>query len=90
MANKSEVSWVRRDENGEKLQVYAFQFGREWKFHTRHKRYDQWAVIPEPPLEDWMELLEAMHRLAQRRRMKPVDVQRVEQLIRERFPEAKL
>ena len=89
MANKAEISWVRQDEEGEKLQVYAFQFGREWRFHHRGKRFDQWQAIAEPPLEDWLELLEAIRRRVPRRRMQPIDQQRVEQMIRDRFPEAK-
>jgi len=40
-------------------------------FYARKKRYDQWQAIPEPPLEDWLELLDAVQRLINRRRIRP-------------------
>jgi len=58
---KAEISWKRVTEEGEKLQVYVQHIGREWKFFHREKRFDQWRPVPEPPLEDWLELLDAVH-----------------------------
>ena len=87
---KAEISWVRRTEDGEKLQVYAHRVGKQWNFYVRERRFDQWHDLEEPPLEDWMELLDAVRRRVQRRLLRPEEVQRVEQSIRERFPEAKL
>ena len=87
---KAEVSWKRVTEDGANLQVYAQHVGREWIFYAREKRYDQWQEVPEPPLEDWLELLDAVQRLVTRRRLQPNDEQRVLRKIRERFPEAEL
>jgi hypothetical protein len=85
---KAEISWKRVTDEGVKLQVYAQHIGREWKFFRREKRFDQWQHIPEPPLEDWMELLEAMQRLIVRRRYQPDDEEDLRKKIRDRFPEA--
>jgi hypothetical protein len=84
---KAEISWRRVTEDGGKLQVYVHRVGREWRFFARKKRYDQWQPVKEPPLEDWMELLDAVQRLITRRRLQPVDEDYVRQRIRERFPE---
>lgn len=85
---KAEISWKRVTEDGVKLQVYAHHVGREWKFYHREKRFDQWQPVPEPPLEDWLELLDAMQRLVVRRRYQPDDEADIRQKIRDRFPEA--
>jgi hypothetical protein len=85
---KAEISWKRTTDDGTKLQVYAQHVGREWRFFSRERRYDQWQAIAEPPLEDWLELLDAVHRLINRRRLRPEEEERVKTIIRERFPEA--
>ena len=68
---KAEISWKRFTPEGEKLQVYAQHVGRDWRFFAREKRYDRWQAVPEPPLEDWLELLDAIQRLITRRRIRP-------------------
>ena len=85
---KAEISWKRVTEDGAKLQVNAQHVGREWKFFHREKRFDQWQPVAEPPLEDWLELLDAIQRLVVRRRYQPDDEEDVRKKIRDRFPEA--
>ena len=85
---KAEISWRRTTDEGVKMQVYAQRIGGEWSFFHREKRFDQWQLVPEPPLEDWMELLDAVQRLITRRRLQPVHEEHVRRRIRERFPEA--
>jgi len=87
---KAEVSWKRVTEDGEKLQVNAQRVGREWLFFHRGKRFDQWQAVAEPPLEDWLELLDAVQRLITRRRLQPEHEELVRRRIRERFPETKI
>lgn len=87
---KAEVSWKRVTGEGEKLQVYAQRIGREWRFFARERRYDPWQPVPEPPLEDWLELLDAVQRLITRRRLQPEHEEHLRRRIRERFPEAKI
>lgn len=85
---KAEISWKRVTDEGVKLQVYAQHIGRDWKFFQRQKRYDVWQPIPEPPLEDWLELLDAVRRMVPRRRYQPDDEKYLRGQILERFPEA--
>jgi hypothetical protein len=87
---KAEISWKRVTEDGTKLQVYVQHVSREWRFFAREKRYDQWQPVAEPPLEDWLELLDAVQRLINRRRLRPEEEDRVKKSIRERFPEAQV
>lgn len=85
---KAEISWRRVTEDGERLQVYAQHVGREWIFYAREKRYDQWQEIPEPPLEDWLELLDSVRRRINRRLLRPEEEARILKSIRERFPDS--
>ena len=85
---KAEIAWKRVTEDGEKLQVYAQHVGREYHFFQRAKRFDMWQRVKEPPLEDWLELLDAVVRLVNRRRYMPDDEKRLRAQITEKFPEA--
>lgn len=87
---KAEISWKRVTAEGDKLQVYAQHVKREWKFFHRAKRFDPWQSVAEPPLEDWLELLDAVQRLITRRRYQPDDEERLRRQIRERFPDAEV
>jgi hypothetical protein len=85
---KAEISWKRTTVDGIGLQVYARHVGRDWRFFARQQRYDQWEAIAEPPLEDWLELLDAVQRRINRRLLRPEEEARVKNSIRERFPDA--
>lgn len=85
---KAEISWKRVTEEGGKLQVYAQHVGREWRFFARERRFEQWQPVAEPPLEDWLALLDALQRLIVRRRFQPADEEHLRRRIRERFPDA--
>ena len=85
---KAEISWKRVTPEGLRLQVYVQHVGRDWRFFAREKRYDQWQSVEEPPLEDWLELLDAVRRRINRRLLRPEEEGRVVKSIRERFPDA--
>ena len=87
---KAEISWKRVTEEGVKLQVYARRVSRDWRFFSRERRFEQWQAVPEPLLEDWLMLLDAVQRMVTRRRLQPDDEERLRRRIRERFPEAKI
>lgn len=87
---KAEISWKRVTDEGEKLQVYAQHVGREWRFFHREKRFDIWQRVENPPLEDWLLLLDAVRRLITRRRYQPADEILLRRMIRERFPETEV
>lgn len=83
---KAEISWKRVTDEGVRIQVYAQHVGRDWRFFRRERRYDLWQAIEEPPLEDWLALLDSVRRRINRRLLRPEEEQRVVQRIRERFP----
>jgi hypothetical protein len=88
MGAKAEISWRRASQEGGRFQVYARRVGQEWRFFARQRRYDQWQAVAEPPLEDWLELLDAVRRRINRRRLPPEEQERVKKSILERFPGA--
>ena len=88
MGAKAEISWKRVTGDGIRVQVYARRVGREWRFFVRERRYDQWQAVAEPPLEDWLELLDAVQRRINRRLLPPEEEERVRQALRQHFPEA--
>jgi hypothetical protein len=83
---KAEISWKRTTAEGLNLQIYAQHVGRDWIFYSRKRRYQRWEHVPDPPLEDWLLLLDALHRSINRRRFRPEEEARLKQSIRERFP----
>jgi hypothetical protein len=88
MANKASIGWERRLEDGSKLDVYVVHTGGQYRFFARAKRYDEWQSVKEPPLEDWLALLDAVRRRITRRKLMPDDEARLVKAIQERFPEA--
>jgi hypothetical protein len=90
MAAKAEISWNRRTTEGLKVQVYARRLGNRWRFFTRARRYERWASVAVPPLEDWLALLDAVRRRIGRRLLRPEEAVRLRQAIRERFPDARV
>jgi hypothetical protein len=87
---KAEISWRRITVEGLRIQVYAQHVGRDWRFFARERRYDQWQAVKDPPLEDWLELLDSVQRRINRRLLRPEEEARVKKSISERYPEAKL
>lgn len=87
---KAEISWKRRDADGLKHQVYAQHVGEQWFLYARGQRFEQWQRLEQPPLEDWLELLDAVRRRISRRRLRPEEELRVMKVIRERFPGTEL
>src|ERR1051325_10135978 len=65
---RAEISWKKRTEEGEKREVYAKHVGDQWLFYSREKRFDDWEPLAQPPLDDWLELLDGVRRRIGRRR----------------------
>jgi hypothetical protein len=86
---KAEISWRRVSPEGVQLQVYAHHVSRAWRFFVRERRFDQWQAVENPPLEDWLELLDAVQRRINRRLLRPEEEDRVKKSIVERYPDAK-
>ena len=90
MGAKAEISWKGRTPEGERREVYARRVGGEWRFFARERRYERWEPLENPPLEDWLELLDAVERRVARRLLRPEEVDRIRRAVAERHPEAKL
>lgn len=90
MANKAEIGWERRLEDGSKLEVYVIHTGGQYRFFARPRRFDEWQAVKVPPLEDWLMLLDAVRRRVTRRKLMPDDEERLVRAIHERFPEAEV
>jgi hypothetical protein len=90
MGAKAEISWKGRTAEGERREVYAQHVGDRWLFYERAKRYDRWEPLAQPPLEDWLELLDGVRRRIARRLLRPEEEMRLVQSIRERFPGVEL
>ena len=90
MGVKAEISWKGRTAEGLKREVYARRVGGAWRFFAREKRYDPWQPLEHPPLEDWLELLDAVQRRTARRLLRPDEPARLKKIIHELFPEADL
>ena len=84
---KGTISWTRRTDAGERVEVSVQQFGERWIFRSRERRPENWQLMEEPPLEDWLELLDAVTRRVGRQLIRPEEAERLKKIIRERFPE---
>jgi hypothetical protein len=85
---RADIAWVRTDADGLKLQVYAHQVGTRWDFFCRPGRHDDWQVLKDPPLEDWLQVLDGVRRRTQRRLYAPAEAGKLEAEVRKRFPRA--
>lgn len=93
MGAKADIGWTTPGDDGIKRHVYAQHVGDQWKFFERPKRRGkevEWVPMPEPPLRDWLELLDALERGYVRRRYPPEHIEAVKKRIRELFPEHKV
>lgn len=88
MAKKGEISWKGRTADGVRREVYAKHKGDRWSFFVRENRNDSWRPLAEPPLDDWLELLDGVQRRIQRQLVRPEEEERVKKTIRQRHPEA--
>jgi hypothetical protein len=84
---KAEISWKRKTPEGERVQVYARHVGNRWIFFHREKRFEQWRPLEQPPIEDWLELLDSVERRIARRLLRPEEAERIRKTISELFPE---
>jgi hypothetical protein len=78
---KRDISWTRRNDAGERVEIYVEQTGDRWIFHSRGRRPEPWQIVDDPPLEDWLELLDAVERRIRRQLMKPLEAERIRKII---------
>jgi hypothetical protein len=85
---KVEITWHRKNEEGVRLEINARRAGSQWQFYERERRFDQWQRVSQPPLEDWLALLDGVERRIQRRLLRPESAAQLRKLILEQYPEA--
>ncbi|MBM3830440.1 MAG: hypothetical protein FJ406_07890 [Verrucomicrobia bacterium] len=90
MAIKSEVGWTRKGEDGVKYEISCRRYGGEWLFFQQFKRGEDWELVKNPLLEDWLELLDTVRRRINRRLLRPEEEISVKKMIYDRFPGTKL
>lgn len=90
MAVKGEIKWKRVTEDGVKQKVCAEPVGDQWHFYTQDRRYDNWQPLEDPPLEEWLELMDAVRRRIARRLMRPEAEGQLRRRILRDFPDAGL
>jgi len=90
MAIKSEVGWTRKSEDGVKYEISCRRYGGEWLFFQQFKRGEDWELVKNPLLEDWLELLDTVRRRINRRLLRPEEEISVKKMIYDRFPGTKL
>lgn len=83
------IEWKSRNEDGERQEVMAERVGELWSFRVRPGRHDDWQPYPDPPVEEWLELLDGIRRRIGRKLLKPDEEARVLKLIRAKFPGVK-
>ena len=88
MGLKTEISWKRRLPDGERREVYVRHVGDQWRFFYRGRRFEQWQPLENPPLEDWLELLDAVERRIHRRLLRPEEAGRIRHIVATMFPDA--
>ena len=54
------------------------------------KRGEDWELVKQPPLEDWLELLDTVRRRINRRLLRPEEETSVKKMIYDRFPGTKI
>lgn len=87
---KGEIGWKRTTPDGQTIHVRVHRVGQRWEFYWRTARFERWQPLKNPPLEDWLALLDAVRRLIVRRRLAPEDERFVVRRIRELFPDHEL
>jgi hypothetical protein len=75
--------WNERTEDGEKREVLAVKFGKEWTLQSKLRGEERWTYHRPPLRADLETLLDILRRKYQRRRASWEDVQSVEKLLKE-------
>ena len=78
---KRDISWTRRNDVGDRVEIYVEQIGDRWIFHSRERRPEPWQIVDDPPLEDWLQLLDAVERRIGRQLMKTLEADRIRKII---------
>ena len=76
-------AWTERTPEGEKREVRAVKFGKQWKLQSKLRGAETWTYYDPAETADLETLLEILRRKYQRRRASWEDVLSVERLLKE-------
>ena len=76
-------TWKHTTADGEKREVRAEKFGKQWRIQSKLKHEDRWTYYDMPLLEDLVELRRVLWNKYQRKHLAFEDVAAVEKLIRD-------
>ena len=79
----NEHTWRETTPDGEKREVRAVKFAKEWKLQSKLKDDPGWTYHDQPTQEDLAALRDLIFRKYQRRRASYEDLQAVERMISE-------
>ena len=79
----NEHTWRETTPDGEKREVRAVKFAKEWKLQSKLKGDPAWTYHDQPTQEDLAALRDLIFRKYQRRRASYEDLQAVERMISE-------
>lgn len=88
MSAKGEIGWKRRDEDGNRVKICAEPSGDKWHFYLQYRRYENWEEIVDPPLEDWLNLLDAVRRRIARKKIPEGADKKLIRTIKSFYPDA--
>jgi hypothetical protein len=76
--------WKEVTEDGEKREIRASKFGRDWKFQSKLRHEENWTYHDVPSLQDLEALHDILFRKYQRKRLAYDDVAAIEKMIEAR------
>ena len=79
--------WKTTSPEGEKREVRAERFGKQWKFQSKLKSDSQWTYHSAPSAEDLEELRDILWRKYQRKRLPWDDVASIDAMLKALRPD---
>ena len=76
-------TWKQVTPEGEKREIRASKFGKEWKLQSKLRHEEIWTYHDVPLLEDLEELYDILFRKYQRKRLAYDDVVAVQKMVEE-------
>ena len=76
--------WKTKTAEGEKREVRAEKFGKQWRLQAKLKSDERWTYYDTPLLEDLVELRDVLFRKYQRKHLAWEDLAAIEKMILER------
>lgn len=84
MAAKNIHEWKSTTADGEKRDVRASKFGKQWRIQFKLKDDENWTYCDSLEVDDLIQLRDVLWRKYQRKRVSHDDIVDVDRLIRER------